>query len=32
MDGGKPAGVPDTVSVKRQLNIVMAGFNYKFGW
>jgi len=27
-----PVGVVDTVNVKRQLNTVMAGINYKFGW
>ena len=27
-----PVGVADTVNVKRQLNIVMVGINYKFGW
>jgi outer membrane immunogenic protein len=27
-----PVDVVDTVNVKRQLNIVMAGINYKFGW
>jgi outer membrane immunogenic protein len=27
-----PVGVLDTVNVKRQLNIITAGINYKFGW
>jgi len=27
-----PVGVVDTVNVKRQVNIVTAGINYKFGW
>jgi outer membrane immunogenic protein len=27
-----PVDVVDTVNLKRQLNIVMAGINYKFGW
>jgi opacity protein-like surface antigen len=32
---GWPASSPlvaDTVNVTRRLNIVMMGFNYKFGW